>query len=83
MTKWYYTVKEEEMMSCSLCVQDDQLSIITSTKFVSNMTQRVQCRFCHWCPKEDGLIRPSGKKSEYIKKISLWNADKGIFPDKN
>lgn len=68
MINWYYTDKEQEMMSCSLYVQDDQLSIITSNKSLSNMTHRVQCRFCKWCPKEDGLIRLSYKKSEYITK---------------
>ena len=67
--KWYYTDKNSTEMFCGLCFLDDQFSMITSTKLVSEMPQLVKCGICGWCPKQDGLTRPNSKGGNETKPI--------------
>jgi hypothetical protein len=71
--KWYFRNKEATAMCCSLCVKDDGYSMISSTKYIAEMPQTVTCKYCGWCPKKDGLIRPDAKISGNISdKVKKW-----------
>ena len=79
---WYYNNDKTTKMCCSFCVKDNQFSIVTNTESILAMSQTVTCEYCNWCPKIDGLIRPSSKTSGYISKINMWNTLYGKYPDK-
>ena len=69
---WYYTDNKQEVMCCSLCIEDDKFSVITSTLDVAKMPQTVICKYCNWCPKADGLTRPETKTSGHKDKINIY-----------
>ena len=72
--KWYYTDKNSTKMFCGLCFLDDEFSRITTTKFVSEMSQLVKCVNCGWCPKQDGLTRPESKGGNVsYQKKNIWS----------
>lgn len=55
--RWYYEDRHSTKMYCGYCYEDDNYCIITNTEDILNMNQIVECKFCGWCPKRDGLVR--------------------------
>ena len=77
-SKWFYTDIKSEVMYCSHCYEDDQYMMVDSTRYIITMKQNVICKFCSWCPKKHGIIRPDSLHSGYVSKINCYRK----MPDK-
>lgn len=69
--RWYYYKDTDIFANCGLCVKDDEFRLITSTSDAK--IKGFTCRWCKWCVKTDGMVRPPHKTSGYDHLVDMWS----------